>query len=129
MRLFPRLWLPHQPAPGLTEASGIGLHQRDRSPGSLAAFARELVRLLFDRGEQRGPVRAERAGPLSLQAFGEGVGVDSGVGYRGDGAFRRRIVRLEALVQASVVREGEQRLFRDGVDGVRSSEATQVVGV
>jgi hypothetical protein len=43
-----------------------------RDPGSLAGFGFELSRLLFDRGEQRGPVRAERARPLALQAFGKG---------------------------------------------------------
>ena len=74
--------------------------------------------LLLDRGEQRGPVRAERARPLALQAFREGVNVDSGVSHRGDGLLGGGVVRVEALVERSVIDEGEQRLFRDGVDGV-----------
>src|SRR5262249_55890314 len=98
-------------------------------PGSLAGFGLELVRLLFDRGEQRGPVRAERARAVALQAFGERVDVDSGVGNGGDGPLRRRVVRVEALVEGAMIGEGEQRLFRDGVDGAGGSKAAQVVGV
>ena len=49
---------------------------------SQAALARELRRLLFDRGEQRGPVRAECACSVALEMFGKGVGVDPGVGCR-----------------------------------------------
>src|SRR5262249_22606639 len=91
-------------------------------PGSLAGFGLELVALLFDRG-------AERAGAVALQAFGERVDVDSGVGNGGDGPLRRRVVRVEALVEGAMIGEGEQRLFRDGVDGAGGSKAAQVVGV
>src|SRR5215470_14224742 len=97
--------------------------------GSLAGFGLELVRLLLDRGEQRGPVRAERARSLALEAFGERVDVDPGVGDRGDGPFRRRVVRVEALIQRSVIGEGEQRRLRDGVDGGGGGQAAQIVGV
>jgi hypothetical protein len=66
------------------------------------------VGLLLDRGQQRGPVRAERARTLALQVFGEGVGVDSGVRYRGDGPLRGCVVGLQPLVGVSMVSEGEQ---------------------
>jgi hypothetical protein len=36
----------------------------------------------FDRGQQRGPVRGEGACSLALEAFGESIGVDAGVGGR-----------------------------------------------
>ena len=52
----------------------------------------------------------------------EGIGVDAGVGGRCDGPFRGRVVRLQPLVEASVVSEGEQRLLRDGVDRVRGGQ-------
>lgn len=58
---------------------------------------------------------------MALQAFGKGVGIDPGVSYRGDGPFRRRVIRVEAVIQGSMIGEGEQRLFRDGVDGAGGS--------
>ena len=66
---------------------------------------------------------------LALQAFGEGVNVDSRVSHRGNGLLGRGVVRVEALVERSVIGEGEQRLFRDGVDGVGGGQAAQIVGV
>jgi hypothetical protein len=98
--------------------SRLSFHQ---DPGLLAGFGLELLRLLFDRGEQRGPVRAGRARSNALQAFGEGVGIDPGVSYRGDALLRRRVIGVEAVIQGPMVGEGEQRLFRDGVDGAGGS--------
>jgi hypothetical protein len=58
---------------------------------------------------------------MALQAFGQGVGIDPGVSYRGDAPLRRRVIRIEAVIQGSMIGEGEQRLFRDGVDGAGGS--------
>jgi hypothetical protein len=69
---------------------------------SLAGLSPDLLRLLFDRGEERGPVRAERARPVALQAFGKGAGIDAGVSYRWDRPFRRRVVRFALLAGTSV---------------------------
>ena len=87
--------------------SRLSFHQ---DPGLLAGFGLELLRLLFDRGEQRGPVRAERARSMALQAFAEGVGIDPGVSYRGDALLRRRVIGVEAVIQGPMVGEGKQRL-------------------
>ena len=100
----------------------------DQDPGLLAGFGLELLRLLFDRGEQRGPVRAERARSNALQAFGEGVGIDPGVSYRGDALLRRRVIgsrrssRVPWSAKASSV-------FSGTVSMVLGQLAAQIVGV
>ena len=90
---------------------------------------RELRRLFFDRGEQRGPVRGECACSVALEMLGEGIGVDTGVGGRSDGPFGGCVVGFQPLVEALAVGEGEQCLLRDGVDRVRGGEPTEIVGV
>jgi hypothetical protein len=90
---------------------------------------RELRRLFFDRGEQRGPVHGECACSVALEMLSEGIGVDAGVGGRCDGPFRGCVVGLQPALEASVVSEGEQGVLRDGVDRVRGSQPTKIAGV
>lgn len=92
-------------------------------------MSRKLRRLFFDRREQRGPVRGECACSLALEMLSEGIGVDTGVGARCDGPLRGCVVGLQPVIEASMVREGEQRLLRDGVDRVRGSQPAEIVGV
>src|SRR5689334_7383484 len=87
--------------------------------GSRIGLGLQRGRLLRYGIQERCPVCLERARPLALETFGEDVDVDSGVSYRCDGRLRRRVVGLEAVVEASVIGEGEQRLFRDRVDRAR----------
>ena len=47
-----------------------------------AALGLEVCCLFFDSGEQCVPVRGEGACAVALQVFGEGIGVDTGVGGR-----------------------------------------------
>ena len=46
------------------------------------ALGLEVCCLFLDSGEQRIPVRGEGACTVALQVFGEGIGVDTGVGGR-----------------------------------------------